>query len=37
MIWSHSVLGMDLLKSYILTVDPRRNWLLLSEAPDQRF
>lgn len=35
MIWSHSVLGMDLLKPYILTVDARRNWLLLSEAPDQ--
>jgi predicted aspartyl protease len=32
MIWNHSVLGMDLLKPYILTVDARRSWLLLSEA-----
>jgi predicted aspartyl protease len=35
MVWSHSVLGMDLLKPYILTVDARRNWLLLSESPNQ--
>jgi predicted aspartyl protease len=31
LIWDHNVLGMDLLESYILTVDARRNWLLLSE------
>ncbi|WP_160164642.1 aspartyl protease family protein [Pedosphaera parvula] len=33
MIWDHSVLGMDLLQSYILTVDARRNWLLLTKEP----
>jgi predicted aspartyl protease len=31
LVWNHNVLGMDLLEGYILTVDARRNWLLLSE------